>query len=131
MDVQVAWQGDQRFVATTGSGISVPLDGDAVVGASPMEALAAALGACMGIDVVDILEKGRQPVTGLAVRLDGDRRDEPPRRFTRIRLAFDVAGEGLSRSKVERAVALSRDRYCSVWASMAPDIALDVEIEIH
>lgn len=131
MDVQVTWQGDQRFVATTGAGISVPLDGEAVVGASPMETLAAALAGCMGIDVLDILEKGRQPVTGLAVRVDGDRRDEPPRRFTRIRLEFELAGEGLSRAKVERAIALSQDRYCSVWASMAPDIALDVEITIH
>jgi putative redox protein len=107
------------------------LDGEAELGASPMEALLAALGGCMGIDVVDILQKGRQDVTAATLSLFGERPERPPRRFTTVTLRIVLEGRGLSRQKAERAVELSRTTYCSVWNSMAPDIDLRTEIEVR
>lgn len=130
MDLQVIWLGDKRFSATTPSGIEVSVDGDKATGPAPMEALQIAIAGCMGIDIVDILTKGRQELTGCAMRISGTRREDPPRRFTSIHLAFELTGRDLNRKKAERAVQLSRDTYCSVWRSMAPDIELTVDLDL-
>lgn len=129
--VELVWRGDERFDAVTPSGIEVAIDGTRETGISPVEALAVALASCMGTDVVDILKKGREDLTGCRIRIDGDRREKPPRRFTAIRMGFQLTGWSLSRAKAERAVQLSRDTYCSVWSSMAPDIDLTVELDLH
>ncbi|MGH7558109.1 MAG: OsmC family protein [Gemmatimonadota bacterium] len=129
--ITVEWLGDERFHAVTPSGIELPIDGMRERGVSPMETLGVALATCMGIDVVDILKKGREDLTGCRVRMDGTRRDDPPRRYTAIRLVFELTGWSLSRAKAERAVQLSRDTYCSVWNSMAPDIDLEVELDLR
>ena len=129
--VELVWRGDERFDAVTPSGIEVAIDGTKETGISPVEALAAALASCMGTDIVDILKKGREDLTGCRIRVDGDRRETPPRRFTSIRLAIELTGWSLSRAKAERAVQLSRDTYCSVWSSMAPDIDLSVRLELR
>ncbi|HKY60637.1 MAG TPA: OsmC family protein [Gemmatimonadota bacterium] len=128
--VELVWRGEERFDAIAPSGIQVAIDGTKETGMSPIQALAAALGACMGTDVVDILKKGREDLTGCRIRVEGDRRETPPRRFTAIRLAIELTGWSLSRAKAERAVQLSRDTYCSVWRSMAPDIDLSVELDL-
>jgi putative redox protein len=85
----------------------------------------------MGIDVVDILRKGRQDVDRCDVEARGDRRVEPPRRFMSIRLEFRLAGRDLSRVRVERAIDLSRTTYCSVWHTLAPDVELDIGLTIE
>jgi putative redox protein len=92
-----------------------------VAGPSPVDALAAALAGCMTTDVTDILLKGRHALRGLTSRFSADRALEDPHRFVRATLHLDVLGDvpGLA---VERAIALSRDKYCSVWHSMRPDI---------
>lgn len=123
------WVGGERFRASTPVGSQV-LDGERVTGASPTDALLIALAACMGIDIVDILAKGRQELTGCRIEASGLRREEPPRRFTAITLEVELTGRNLSRQKAERAVELSRTKYCSVWNSMAPDIDLTVNLEI-
>ena len=130
-DVTIRWEGGQRFRARGRAGTELMLDGETELGASPMEALLAALGACMGIDVVDILQKGREDVTAAALSLSGERAERPPRRFTTVTLRIVLEGRGLSRQKAERAVELSRTTYCSVWNSMAPDIDLRTEIEVR
>lgn len=130
MQVILTWDGDLRFRARGQAGIEIPVDGDTRAGFSPMETLLAALAGCMGSDILDILKKGRQEVTGCTLRASGTRRDDPPRRFTAIALAFELEGRELSRAKVARAVDLSRTTYCSVWNSLAPDIAFDVTIEL-
>jgi len=86
-------------------------------GPSPMDLALLALAACSAMDVVSILQKARQPFTGLVVRAEGERAPEHPRRYTRVTLRFEVAGAGVDRQAVERAVALSEDRYCSVAAT--------------
>lgn len=130
MDVTVTWLGDERFSAVTAAGAVLPLDGRKAEGASPVEALEIALAGCMGADIVDILTKGREPVSGCTIRVSGERRETPPRRFTSLSLAVELSGPGLSRAKAERAVALSRDTYCSVWHSLAPDIELTVSVAL-
>lgn len=130
MQIEVAWQGEKRFQARTPGGIELTVDGDAEVGATPMESALIALATCMGIDMVDILSKGRQDLTACTMSVSADRREDPPRRFTAIRLDITLTGHGIDPRKANRAVELSRSTYCSVWTSMAPDIDLDTSIQI-
>ena len=130
MSVTIAWEGDMRFRARTEDGHELPFDGTRELGASPTEGLLAALAACMGIDVVDILRKGRQDVDRCDIEVSGERRKDPPRRFTSVRLEFRLTGSELSPARVERAIELSRTTYCSVWQSMAPDIELEIAVAI-
>jgi len=129
--VELVWRGDERFDAVTPSGMQVAIDGTRETGTSPIQALAVALASCMGTDVVDILKKGREDLTGCRIRVEGDRRETPPRRYTAIRLWIELTGWSLSRAKAERAVQLSRDTYCSVWRSMAQDIDLSIQLELR
>ncbi len=130
MDVALTWEGGQRFRARGRAGRDVLVDGETRDGVSPMETLLVALGSCMGADIVDILEKGRQDVTAIRIGLSGDRRKDPPRRFTAVTMTIVIEGRGVSRAKAERAVELSRATYCSVWNSMAPDIDFRTELEV-
>jgi putative redox protein len=83
----------------------------------------------MAMDVVDILRKGRFALDGLAAHLESERRAEPPRHLTRVALRFEVRGS-VPPDRVERAIELSRQRYCSVWHSLRPDIELQTSFEI-
>ncbi len=96
----------------------------------PMQALAVSLAGCMAIDVVDILQKGRFPLDGMTVRLESERRPEPPRHVTRVAFHFVVSGDGIPADRVERAIELSRERYCSVWHSLRPDIDFRATFEV-
>ena len=131
MGVRLKWEGDMRFRAATEDGHELAFDGTRERGASPTEALLASLAACMGIDVVEILEKGRQQVDRCDIEIAGDRRRDPPRRFTAIRMQFWLVGKDLSRQRAERALELSRTTYCSVWSSLAPDTELDIALTIE
>jgi putative redox protein len=131
MGVTVAWEGDMRFRAATEDGHELAFDGTREMGASPTEALLASLAACMGIDVVDILEKGRQDVDRCQIEISGERRKDPPRRFTVIRMEVRLVGKEISRPRAERALELSRTTYCSVWHTLAPDIELDIALTIE
>lgn len=86
--------------------------------------------ACMAVDIKMILEKGRVPLESLELAVEGERAPEPPRRFLRIVMDVHIRGPGpADEAKVERAAALSRDKYCSVLHTLDPD--LDTEIRIH
>ncbi len=125
----LAWEGDLRLSAEIGSQRLV-LDSDGAAGPSPVQALALALASCMSIDVIDILRKGRHALQGLDVTLLGVRAESEPRRFTHIELAFHVRGD-VPNTAIERAIALSRDRYCSVWHSMRQDIELVTKYDVR
>jgi putative redox protein len=129
--VEVQWDGGLRFEAAGRGGVPIITDGDAAAGPSPMECLLVGLAGCMAVDVVDIMNKMRVPLSGLVVRAEGDRRSEPPRRFVAVRLIYRA--EGVAEAdlpKLQRAVDLSRETYCSVLHSLQPDIDLDVRIEV-
>jgi putative redox protein len=120
--VELTWLGGRRFTGQAGPA-TMRLDAADRADPTPVQALAFALAGCMAMDVVDILETGHLAVAGLRVRLVGERVAEFPRRFARFDLHLTVAGD-LPADRVERAVALSRERYCTVWHSLRPDIEL-------
>jgi putative redox protein len=125
---ELVWTGDLRFDAASGS-TRITVDSDGAVGPSPMQLLAEALAGCMSVDVVMILTKGRHPLAGLRVAFSGERSPQPPRRYTRMTLTFHVRGD-VPPAAVERAIALSRETYCSVWQSLRPDISFTTAFDI-
>jgi len=127
--LQLDWQGDLRFAGRSGE-TGMALDGDGRAAVSPVQALAFALAACMASDVVHILRKGRLDLGALQARLTGERAPEDPRRFLKIALQFIVSGE-VPADKVERAIALSLEKYCSVWHSLRQDIELTTSFEVQ
>ena len=129
--VRATWSDEQRFDTARPDGPAARLDGTGQTGQSPPDALLSAIAACSGIDVVDILAKRRTPVERLAIDVEGERREEHPRRFTRIRLTFRVDGAGIEAPHVERAITLALEKYCSVAASLAPDIALETTAVVN
>ena len=101
--------------------------------ARPMELILAALGGCSGIDVVHILRKMRIPYDALEIRLHGTRRDEHPRRFTSIEVEYVFRGAGLSdkRARLEEAVRLSQEKYCSVAAMLNQSASISWRVTIE
>ena len=118
--VELIWEHDLVFAGTSNEA-SMTLDSDGVAGPSPMQSLAFALAACMAMDVVHILKKGRHELRGLRVNFSGERSDAQPRRFTAVTLDFTVNGT-IPGEAVQRAIDLSHEKYCSVWHSMRQDI---------
>ena len=123
------WQGGSIFEGTTANGNSIFFDADSshAQGPSPMEAVLAALCACTSVDVVSILQKKRQPVLGLRVSATAEQAPEPPRTFTHIKLTYTVSGL-VSRQAAERAVELSKGKYCSVSKMLEKSTAIEYEI---
>src|SRR5215471_8166327 len=113
---ELTWDTRLKFAATSGTN-SLIIDGDSAAGASPVQLLAMALAACMAADIVDILQKGRHPLTAFRSKLTGERAAEPPRRLLSVTLEFILHG-AVPEAAVERAIALSREKYCSVWHSL-------------
>jgi putative redox protein len=128
VEVELTWDGDLRFRGHAGQA-PVVVDSDGLAGPSPVQSLALALAGCMSVDVVHILEKGRQPLRGLRAHLRAERAAEDPHRLVRVDLSFEVSGE-IAPDKVERAIALSREKYCSVWHSLRPDIEFKTAFEV-
>ena len=136
MQGRVKWVEGRAFVAESGSGHAVVLDGPAEhggrnLGPSPMELVLLGTGGCTAFDVMDILRKGRQRVTDCEVTLEAEGALEPPRVFTRVTMRFTVTGRGLSRAAVERAVQLSAEKYCSASIMLAKSVEMVREIEVH
>lgn len=120
--VNLTWDGKLKFTAREGGNEWV-LDGRSEAGPSPVIALASALAGCMAIDVVHILTRGRFHVTSFGASLIGDRADSEPRRFVKIDLRFTIDTNAPA-DQIDRAIALSHEKYCSVWHSMRQDIDL-------
>jgi putative redox protein len=129
--IRATWAGEHRFDTGRPDGPVARLDGSAHTGQSPPDALLSALAACSGIDVVDILAKRRTPVERLTIDVEGERREETPRRFLRLRITFHVDGAGIEAVHGERAVALAFEKYCSVAASLAPDTIVEAVVVVN
>jgi putative redox protein len=113
MSAKVKWDGDVRFKGTTGSGFDVMIDGELQQGPRPMELILLGLGGCTSYDVVGILKKTRQDVIDCVAEIEAERAETVPSVFTKIHVKFVVSGRGLNAKKVERAVSLSAEQYCS------------------
>lgn len=123
------------FVGESGSGHAVVMDGAPEhggrdMGVRPMEMLLLGLGGCTAFDVVSILKKSRQAVTDCEVVIDSDRAEEIPKVFTRIHVHFIISGKGLDPGKVEKAVNLSADKYCSASEMLGKTAEITHDFEI-
>lgn len=135
MKARIKWLDGVSFVGEAGSGHSVVIDGapdqgGRNIGLRPMELVLTGMAACSAVDVVQILKKARQPIADCVVDAQAERASEVPRVFTRIHLAYTVAGRGLDPRQVERAVTLSKDKYCSATQMLAKTAVVTFDITL-
>ena len=135
MKARIKWSEGMSFVATAGSGHGVLVDGAPEhggrnLGMRPMEMVLAGAAACTAFDVVLILKRARQPVADCVVEAEADRAAVEPKVFTRIRLAYTIAGRGLDPRQVERAVKLSKEKYCSATIMLGKTAEIETTIAI-
>ena len=124
------------FVAETGSGHLLTMDGAPDGGGRnlaprPMETLLAGAGACTAYDVVLILKRGRQDVTGCTIKVQAERAETDPKVFTKINLHFTVTGKGITPAAVERAIAMSHDKYCSASIMLGKTAQITTSFELN
>lgn len=117
-------------------GHSLPLDADARFGGRdrgprPKPLLLTALGGCTGMDVVSLLRKMQMPFDALSVEVEGEARAEHPQVYTRILIRYILKGSQLDRDKIDKAIALSRDKYCAVHAMLSPSVAISHEVVLN
>ena len=135
MTVLVKWQGKKAFEATSSTGHKVMMDASKEVGGEdrgsrPMELLLMGLGGCSGIDVMMMLEKGKQDVKACQMEITSERADGVPAVYTKIHLHFKVTGTDLNEKKVSRAVGLSAEKYCSVSKMLEKTAEMSHDFEI-
>ncbi|MEZ5316272.1 MAG: OsmC family protein [Vicinamibacterales bacterium] len=123
------WTGDLKFRNGEGSP-AIELESGVPGVTSPPQALAYAVMACMGMDVVHVIRKGRYDLEGLHLVFEGERAEEHPRRYLAMTLKFIVTGD-VPDHVVERAIDLSRTKYCTVWNTIRTDVRLDTSFEIR
>lgn len=126
--LSLVWEHDLVFGGRSGD-VEITLDSASQAGPSPVQALAFAFASCMAMDVVHMLKKGRHDLRGLRADLTGERANTTPHRFTAITLTYTVTGD-VPADAIDRAIQLSRDKYCSVWHSMRQDIPLTVNYTV-
>jgi len=126
--LDLEWRGDNRLRGRSG-GVEITMDSPPVAGPSPVQALAFGLAGCMAIDVLVVVRRGRYDLKGMTAHLEAERAPADPKRILKVRLHYRLAGE-IPPDRVERAIQLSRDKYCSVWHSLRPDIELTTSFEV-
>lgn len=135
MKASVKWVDGMMFLGESGSGHAVVMDGAPEAGGRnhgvrPMEMLLLGLGGCSAFDVVLILKRGRDPVNGCEVEITAERAEADPKVFTAIHLHYKLSGKGLSPAKVERAIALSKEKYCSASIMLGATAKITSEFSI-
>jgi putative redox protein len=128
----VHFAGDGLFVGISPGGHAQVIETDSARASAvtPMEMLLLALGGCTAVDVISILHKKRERVTGYHVEVSGERREEHPRKYTRLEVRHVVRGHNVSEKAVRQAVELSEEKYCSVAATLRPDAEIVSSYEI-
>ncbi len=127
--LSMEWKGDLSFASSAGSP-AIALESSNPQVASPPQALAYATMACMGMDVVHVIEKGRYELRGLTVEFEGERTADYPKRFISMAIRFTIKGD-IPDHVVERAIELSRTKYCSVWNTLRTDLPLTTSFVIE
>lgn len=130
-NVHVTWQGERRYEVRRPGAKPITIDGNREAGPGPVEILLGSLAACSAIDVIDYLVKRRTPATRLEVGVAGVRNATAPRRILTARLEFDIDGEGIDADHAERSIALALGRYCSVAATLAPDVVISSRLRLN
>lgn len=128
--VTVRWRDELRFEGGPAGRPAILVDGNSRDAVSPVELLLVAAATCSASDVVAILEKQRVTLRTLDVEVEGTRREEHPRRYTAIHFRFAISGRGADDAKARRAIDLSLQKYCSVVASLAPDVRVTYDVAL-
>jgi len=136
MKARIKWIENVSFVAESGSGHALVIDGAPEgggrdLGPRPMEVVLMGTGGCTAYDVMHILRKSRAPVTDCVLEIDSERAEEDPKVFTKIHFHFIVSGKGLKQAQVERAVQLSAEKYCSASIMLGKTAAITHDFEIR
>ena len=122
----LSWQRDLVFTGATPQGYEIEFDAEAQWGCKPTEGLLLSLAGCLGIDIVTILTKMRINLASFRMEIEGERNPTPPQYYKAVKIVLYIAGKDLSPGKLDRAISLSRNKYCSVFNSLRPDLALDI-----
>ena len=129
--VTLKWTGNLRFEGTSGESRPSIIDASDTAGPGPMPTLLLAAAACSSADIVEMMDKMRVKLKSLVVEGKGTRREEEPRRYVAVQLTYRLSGDGLDKAKAQRAVSLAIEKYCSVIASLSPDIKLAYDVVIN
>lgn len=127
----LTWNRDLVFTGTTPQGYDIEFDAEAQWGCKPTESLLLSLGGCMAIDIVSILKKMRMEIHRFRIDLTGERNPEPPQYFKVVEMVLHLAGKNLDPRRIDRAIALSRQTYCSVYNSLRPDLDLKISYALE
>lgn len=133
---RLVWRDDMMFTGYSSNEHSIPLDasprvGGHEMGVRPMELMLTSLAGCTAMDVLSILRKKRQEITGFEVQVEGTRQDEHPKVYTEIWVRFSITGVDVDPVAVERAIELSRDKYCAAAATLRHTATLHYDYEIN
>lgn len=136
MNASVKWKGGMSFNGTSESDFSVPLGADTQVGGAddgfrPMELMLIGMAGCTAMDVISILKKKQQDVTGFEVKVRAERTDDHPKVFTKIWIEYVVRGNAIDHQAVERAVELSETKYCSGIAMISKTAQIEHRITLE
>jgi putative redox protein len=127
---RAVWRGEHRFDAGP-EGRTAPVDADSKMAPGPVETLLNAVATCSAVDVLDVLAKQRTPAERLVVNVAATRRTEAPRRVERLDMEFAIDGKEIRVEHAERAIQLSFEKYCTVAASLAPDIVAQTTLVLN
>jgi putative redox protein len=130
-EISMRWREQLLFEGGAPGRPAILVDGNSAIATSPVELLLLAAAACSAADVVEILRKQRVELRSLDVLVRGTRRETEPRRYTALHLVFTVSGKGADETKARRAIDLSLEKYCSVVASLAPDIRVTYDVALR
>lgn len=131
LKASLRWGHELVFQGRTQRGYEMDFDAAMEWGCAPTEALLMSFGGCMSIDVVSILKKQRVEITGFTMDMEAERNPEPPQYFTAVKFVLRLKGVGIDQAKVDRAVSLSLEKYCSVRHTLRPDLAVTIETHIE
>jgi putative redox protein len=127
----LVWDKDLIFNARTQMGYEVEFDARMQWGCSPTETLLMSLAGCLAIDVFSFLQKMRAEISTFKIDFSGDRNTTPPQYYKSIEMTIHITGKGITPKKVERAISLSQEKYCSVYHSLRKDIEVKVNYKIN
>jgi putative redox protein len=130
MDAKVTWKGKMNFTGTAETGFTIPLDAESAVGGNnegfrPLELMGISLAGCTAMDVISILQKKRQEVTGFEVIVHANRADEFPKVFTHVTVEYNITGHNVDPVAVERSIELSSTKYCPAQAMLAKAVTIE------
>lgn len=136
MKAHIKWNEGVSFIAESGSGHKIVMDGAPEyggnnLGARPMELLLMGTGGCSAFDVLQMLKKSRQPIEDCQIEIEAERADTDPKVFTKIHFHFVIVGEGINPIHVERAISLSKEKYCSASVMLAKTAEITADFEIR